>query len=71
MPTTKHKSKKVSLSQAKKVIEQLSLKDQAKLRNTFLQDQKDIRIALERLAKAKNGKQWSLEELEQELGLAS
>ncbi len=69
MPTTKSKSKKVSLSQAKKVIEQLSPKDQAKLRNSFMEDQEDIRIALERLAEG--GKRWSLEELEQELGLAS
>lgn len=58
----------MSLDGVLDLIDHLSVQDQAKLRNILLEDQEDIRVALERLAQP--GKRWSLEELEQELGLA-
>jgi len=59
---------KVSLEQILKLVDQLSPEEQAKLRNTLLQDQEDIRLALERLANP--GRLWTLEELERDFGLA-
>jgi hypothetical protein len=53
---------------ASKLVDQLSPEDLAKVRNALVEDQEDIRIALERLAES--GKRWSLEELEKELDLA-
>jgi len=62
------KPERVSLDQILKLVDQLSPEEKAKLRSALLEDQADIRIALERLAES--GKRWSLEELEQELDLA-
>lgn len=60
--------KKVSLDQVLSFIDQLTPEEQAKLRHALLEDQEDIRVALQRIAEG--GKRWSLEELEQELDLA-
>ena len=62
------KPEKVSLDEVLKLVEQLSPEEQAKLRVAFLEDQEDIRDALQSLARP--GRIWSLEELERELGLA-
>ena len=59
---------KVTFEQVLKLVDQLSLEEQAKLRVTFLEDQEDIRDALQCLANP--GRIWSLEEAERELGLA-
>lgn len=58
----------MTAEQVLKLVAQLPPEEQAKVRNALLEDQEDIRIALERLAQP--GKRWSLEELEQELDLA-
>jgi hypothetical protein len=70
MAMPKHKLEKPSLAVARvlKLADQLTADEQAQLRQLFLQDQEDIRIALERLKNP--GKLWSLKELEQELDLA-
>ena len=70
MALPKHKSEKPSLAVVKvlKLAEKLTPDEQEQLRQLFLQDQEDIRIALERLKNP--GRLWSLEELEQELDLA-
>jgi hypothetical protein len=70
MALPKPKLEKPSLAVAKvlKLAGELTPDEQAQLRQLFLQDQEDIRIALERLKKP--GRLWSLEELEQELDLA-
>ena len=65
MAVPKHKLEKPSVDQVLKLFDQLTPKQQEKLRNTFLQDQKDIQVARERLKSP--GKLWSLEELKQEL----
>lgn len=62
------KPEKVSLEQILKLVDQLSPEEQEQLRNKLLEDQEDIRIALERLANP--DRLWSLEELEREFGLA-
>jgi hypothetical protein len=59
---------KITAKQILKLVDELAPEEQAKVRNALLEDQEDIRIALERLAQP--GKRWSLEELEQELDLA-
>ena len=70
MALPKRKLEKPSLAVAKvlKLAGELTPDEQAQLRQLFLQDQEDIRIALERLKKP--GRLWSLDELEQELDLA-
>lgn len=69
MAVPKHKLEKPSVKQVLQLFDQLTPKQQEKLRNTFLEDQEDIRIARERLKNP--GKIWSLEELKQELDLES
>jgi|GEM_PF-1691427 len=59
---------KVTVDQVLRLVDQLSPEEQARVRSALLEDQEDIRVALERLAQP--GKRWSLEELEKELDLA-
>ena len=62
------KAEKVTLAQVLKLVNQLSAEEQAKLRHALLQDQEDIRVALERLTRI--DRRWTLDELEKELDLA-
>jgi hypothetical protein len=59
---------KITLAQVLKLVAKLTPAEQTELRQTFLEDEEDIRIALERIKEP--GKVWSLEELEQGLDLA-
>lgn len=58
-----------SVEQVLRLVDQLTPEEQEELRQQFLEDQEDIRICQERLENP--GKLWSLEELEQEVDLAS
>ncbi len=58
----------ITADEVLKLVDQLPPEEQAKVRNALLEDQEDIRIALERIAQP--DKRWSLQELEQELDLA-
>jgi hypothetical protein len=60
---------KVTLESVLKLVEQLSPEEQSKLRQAFLEDEEDIRVALERLENPE--KWWTQEELEQEVDLAN
>lgn len=62
------KEQKPSIEQVLKLYELLTPDEQAKLRQTFVEDQEDIHIAIERLKSP--GRIWSLEELEKGLDLA-
>jgi hypothetical protein len=61
------KSKKPSVAQVLKLVDQLSPKEQEELRQAFLEDGEDIRICLERL---KHPKTISHQELKKKLGMA-
>jgi hypothetical protein len=60
---------KVTLESVLKLVEQLSPEEQSKLRQACLEDEEDIRVALERLENPE--KWWTQEELEQEVDLAN
>jgi hypothetical protein len=62
------KPERISVEEILKLVEKLSPEEQAKLRVALLEDQEDIRDALQCLADP--GRIWSLEEAERELGLA-
>ncbi|MGH7785104.1 MAG: hypothetical protein ACREO5_14850 [Candidatus Binatia bacterium] len=62
------KPEKITLAEILELVDQLSPEEQAKLRHALLEDQEDIRIALDRLTQI--DKRWTLDELEQELDLA-
>ena len=59
--------KKPSLNQVLKLVNQLTPKEQEELRQSFLEDQEDIRICRERL---KNPKTISHQELKKKVGMA-
>jgi hypothetical protein len=61
------KPKTPSVAQVLKLVDQLSPEQQEELRQTFLEDQEDIRICLER---SKNPKTISHQELKKQLGMA-
>jgi hypothetical protein len=62
------KPEKMSLEEVLKLVENLSPEEQAKLRVALLEDQEDMRDAVQCLADS--GRMWSLEQVERELGLA-
>ena len=62
------KRKKISKDQVLKLVHQLPPKEQEELRQTFLEDQEDIRICLHRLKHP--GKIVSHQELKKKLGMA-
>jgi hypothetical protein len=59
---------KATLHQVMQLVEKLSPEDHAKLCTTLLEDQEDIRDAVDCLANP--GRIWSMEEAEKELSLA-
>ena len=62
-------AKKASIEQILRLYDALSPEDQAELRRTFVEDQDDIKIADERMKNSE--RQWTLDEVEKELGLAN
>jgi hypothetical protein len=65
--------KKPSVTQVLRLVDQLSPKEQAQLRQAFLEDQEDIRIAEKRLKSIRSSrtKTIPLEKIMKEYGLES
>jgi hypothetical protein len=66
--SVQRQSNEPTAAQVLELVARLSYAEQAKVRNVLLEDQEDIKTALERLSSP--GRIWSLEELEKEFGLA-
>ena len=62
------KETKTSVTKIMKLLDQLSPKEQAEVRQTFLEDEEDLRVSLYRLKHP--AKYISQEQLEKKLGLA-